>query len=239
MFERYNEKARRVVFFARYEASEFGSPEIESEFLLLGLLREDRHGVTRWLGEGDWPKILRKDVKKHVHTGPKTSTSIDLPLSDEAKRVLAYAAEEAVHLKQEHIGTEHLFLGLLREPDSNVAKMLIGHGININTVRETIARESSHGGGASGSEGRTVVSHVTQRHRPEVSIIPEGVGQSLQVDWEKRVPAVGEIISIDQDQGKIVVYQIVRVEWNITDISIWPPHLAKVLIHVKELHSNS
>lgn len=49
MFERYTEKARRVIFFARYEASEFGNPEINPEFLLLGLLREEKHVVTRWL----------------------------------------------------------------------------------------------------------------------------------------------------------------------------------------------
>ena len=116
MFERYTEKARRVIFFARYEACTFGSPYIESEFLLLGLLREDRHIVTRWLGKRDWPAILRKEVEKYVDLRPKTATSVDLPLSNEVKRVLANAAEEAEHLGHHHIGTEHLFLGLLREP---------------------------------------------------------------------------------------------------------------------------
>jgi hypothetical protein len=67
MFERYTEMARRVIFFARYEATEFGSPSIESEFLLLGLLREDQHIVIRWLGDGDWQTILRNEVEKYVY----------------------------------------------------------------------------------------------------------------------------------------------------------------------------
>src|SRR6516164_11556168 len=115
MFERYTEKARRVIFFARYEASEIGSSYIESEFLLLGLLREGKSVVTRWLGEGDWQTILREEVRKSGYTGEKISTSVDLPLSNESKRVLAYAAEEAERLSHKHIGTEHMLLGLLRE----------------------------------------------------------------------------------------------------------------------------
>jgi ATP-dependent Clp protease ATP-binding subunit ClpC len=142
LFERYTEKARRVIFFARYEASEFGSSEIESEFLLLGLLRESEQVVTRWLGPGNWKIIFREDIAKQVPPKSKFPTSVDLPLSNEAQDVLRYAAEEAERMGHQHIGTEHLFLGLLREPESRVGRLLISHSINIAMVRETLSKES-------------------------------------------------------------------------------------------------
>jgi ATP-dependent Clp protease ATP-binding subunit ClpA len=233
LFERYTEKARKVIFFARYEASEFGSPFIGPEFLLLGMLREDKYVVTRWLGEGDWLAVFREETEKYVDKGAKVPTSVDLPLADEAKRILAYAAEEAERLKHQHIGTEHLFLGILRESRSHAAKMLTSRGVDIKTVREAIAREDTHSDAPAGTSGT-----VFERHSVEVQIVPE-TGQPMQVQWEKRIPAVGEILSIDQDQGKSIVYQIVRVEWSITAISIWPPHLARVLLHVRELREKA
>lgn len=108
MFELCTEKARRVIFFARYEASEFGSSYIGSEFLLLGMLREDKYVVTRWLGVGDWLTVFREEVEKYVGKMPELPNGVDLPLREEAKYILAYAAEEAERLKHQHIGTEHL-----------------------------------------------------------------------------------------------------------------------------------
>src|SRR5262245_35738455 len=94
MFERYNERARRVIFFSRYEASQFGSTTIESEHLLLGLLREHPELFQRFLG----PSLtgLRDDVERRLEMKEKVSTSIDLPLSMECKRILSFAADEAI-----------------------------------------------------------------------------------------------------------------------------------------------
>jgi hypothetical protein len=234
VFERYTEKARRVIFFARYEASEFGSPEIESEFLLLGILREEKYAVIRWVGEGDWQAILREEVAKRVYTGPKTSTSVDLPLSSEAKRVLAYAAEEADRLRHQYIGVEHLFLGLLREPSSRIGKVLIARGLDANAVRETVARESKQGRGISGSESRYV---VPQRHPVQVQIIPEKGDQPVQLEWTQRIPVVGEFLSLDDDIGRSIHYQVVRVEWKVSTHPIETPFLSRVLIHVQEFTS--
>jgi ATP-dependent Clp protease ATP-binding subunit ClpC len=111
MFERYTEKARRVIFFARYEASQYGSSYIETEHLLLGIVREDKALVRRCLPRGA-EDLLREKVDSLPSLGEKLSTSVDLPLSNPGKRVLAYAAEESDRLKHEHIGTEHLLLGL-------------------------------------------------------------------------------------------------------------------------------
>ena len=111
MFERYTEKARRVIFFARYEASQFGSPYIETEHLLLGLLREDKALTNRFLRSHASVESIRKQIEGQTTIREKVSTSVDLPLSNECKRVLAYAAEEAERLSHNHIGTEHLLLG--------------------------------------------------------------------------------------------------------------------------------
>ena len=95
MFERYTEKARRVIFFARYEASQFGSPYIETEHLLLGLIREDKTLANRFLRSHAALDSIRKQIEAHTTMREKVPTSVDLPLSHECKRVLAYAAEEA------------------------------------------------------------------------------------------------------------------------------------------------
>src|SRR5450759_4868801 len=90
MFERYTEKARRIIFFGRYEASQFGSPYIETEHLLLGLLREDKALANRFLRSHAAVESIRKQIERHTAPGEKVSTSVDLPLSHECKRVLAY-----------------------------------------------------------------------------------------------------------------------------------------------------
>jgi ATP-dependent Clp protease ATP-binding subunit ClpC len=139
MFERYTEKARRVIFFARYEASQFGSPYIESEHLLLGIIREDKGLTHRFLPSG--AESIRKQVESQTTAGEKTSTSVDLPVSNESKRVLAYAAEEAERLAHKHIGTEHLLLGLLREKKCFAAQILTERGVQLSEVRGDLARQ--------------------------------------------------------------------------------------------------
>ena len=111
MFERYTEHARRVIFFARYEASTLGSPYIEPEHLLLGLLREDPLLRSR-LQPGGIEQI-RKRIEESSPIRDKVSTSVDLPLSDDAKRVLAFAAQESEALHHKVIDCGHLVLGLL------------------------------------------------------------------------------------------------------------------------------
>src|SRR6186997_446841 len=143
MFERYTEKARRVIFFARYEASQFGSPYIETEHLLLGLLREDKALANRFLRSHAAIESIRKQIEAHTTIREKVSTSVDLPLSHECKRVLAYGAEEAERLNHKHIGTEHLLLGLLREEKCFAAEILHERGLRLSTIREELARSQS------------------------------------------------------------------------------------------------
>jgi ATP-dependent Clp protease ATP-binding subunit ClpC len=140
MFERYTEKARRVIFFARFEASQFGASQIEAEHILLGMLREDRQIAARFFPE-DSPdfKLIRKHIEDRVGIGEREVTSnVDLPLSIEAKRVLAFAAQESDKLGHSHIGTDHLLLGLLVEEGTIAFKLLTEMGVVLYDVRKVI-----------------------------------------------------------------------------------------------------
>jgi ATP-dependent Clp protease ATP-binding subunit ClpC len=143
MFERYTEKARRVIFFARYEASQFGAPAIEPEHLLLGLMREDKTLTGRFFPRAQVSiEAIRKEIESRTLLREKISTSVELPLAPETKRVLAYAHEESDRLQHRHIGTEHLLLGLLREDRSMAAEILYERGLRLNAVRDEIARQT-------------------------------------------------------------------------------------------------
>ncbi len=151
MFERYTEKARRSIFFARYEASQFGSPYIETEYLLLGLLREDKALANRFLRSHVAVESIRKKIDGHSTPREKVSTSVDLPLSHECKRVLAYGAEESQRLNHNHIGTDHLLLGLLREDVCFAGQLLREQGLTLDSVREQMQQpeaSAAQGGSA-------------------------------------------------------------------------------------------
>ncbi len=141
MFQRFTEKARRVIFFARHEAAQVGAPYIETEHLLLGILRECKDPMRLFRDRLFSYEELRSKVDQLWHPREKLSTSVDLPLSNESKRVLAYAAEEAERLTDRHIGAEHLFLGLLREEKSLAAQLLKECGITLKEAREKIAND--------------------------------------------------------------------------------------------------
>jgi ATP-dependent Clp protease ATP-binding subunit ClpA len=140
MFERYTEKARRVIFFARYEASQFGSPYIETEYLLLGLLREDPALVKRFLGPTNVATDVRTEIERQIIRHESISTSVEMPLTNECKMALNLAAEESERLAERHIGTEHLLLGMLRVEGSLAAKLLRKSGLNPEAIREQLAK---------------------------------------------------------------------------------------------------
>src|SRR3990170_5019670 len=142
MFERYTEKARRVIFFARYEASQYGSPYIETEHLLLGLMREDKALASRFLRSHGAIESIRKEIEARITIRERISTSVEVPLSQECKRILNFAAEEAERLGHKHVGTEHLLLGILREEKCFGAEILSERGVRLSALREEMARGS-------------------------------------------------------------------------------------------------
>jgi ATP-dependent Clp protease ATP-binding subunit ClpC len=142
VLERFTEKARRVIFFARYEASQYGSPCIETEHLLLGLVREDKGLANRYLRAQGSIESIRKEIESRITIRERISTSVEVPLSAESKRILSYAAEEADRLGHKHVGTEHLLLGILREEKSFAAEILQERGLRLSALREELARSS-------------------------------------------------------------------------------------------------
>jgi ATP-dependent Clp protease ATP-binding subunit ClpC len=137
MFEKYNEKARRALFFARYEASKLGSRVIESEHILLGVLREGEEIIKEIFSRFNVKaEQIRREVEGDRLFVDRISSSAELPLSEESKKILAYAAHEAESMLHQYVGTEHLLIGILRVESSTAARILTAKGLNVYGVRE-------------------------------------------------------------------------------------------------------
>ncbi|WP_263352265.1 Clp protease N-terminal domain-containing protein [Acidicapsa acidisoli] len=216
MFERYNEKARRVIFFARYEASEFGSPYIETEHLLLGLLRENKGVFTLILGLNLSEEEIRAAISELTTKRQKIATSIDLPLSDEALRILAYSAEEAERLRNKHIGPEHLLLGILREEKCLAARILRDRGIQLKKARSLIETGEKELAATRASDADAVVQGLATGHSIGIQILEAGSSDiQLRLPGRSRVPRIGESIRIRDGENAHHSYRIQDVVWEL------------------------
>ncbi len=142
MFERYTETARRVIFYARSKASLLGGARIETEHLLLGLLREDEALVKRFCRSDAKTETIRTEVEARDTGGERVFLAKDMPLTHQTKRVLAYAAEESGLLNHNRIRPLHLLAGLLREENGLAAEILRERGVQLASVRDELARSS-------------------------------------------------------------------------------------------------
>lgn len=138
MLDRFTEKARRVIFFARYEASKLGSGWIETDHILLALMREDGM-LPASLPQGAREEI-RQQIDLRYSVRQSIPTSVDLPLSGDSKRVLEYGCEESDALRHKFIDTGHLVLGLLRIENCAAAALLREHGIHYARFRVTVSQ---------------------------------------------------------------------------------------------------
>ncbi|MGH9379383.1 MAG: ATP-dependent Clp protease ATP-binding subunit [Thermoanaerobaculia bacterium] len=139
MFEKYNEKARRALFFARYEASKLGSRVIESEHILLGILREGEETVHAILRRFDIrPEDLRREIEGDRVFIERISSTAELPLSEESKKILAYATHEAESMMHPSVGSEHLLIGILRVDECLAAETLVEAGLELPAIREEV-----------------------------------------------------------------------------------------------------
>ena len=139
MFEKYNEKARRALFFARYEASKLGSRVIESEHVLLGILREGEDTVTELFRRFHVkPDEIRREIEGERVFVERISSTAELPLSEESKKILAYAAHEAESMLHGSVGSEHLLIGILRVEGCLAMRILAQHGLDVYSVREEL-----------------------------------------------------------------------------------------------------
>jgi ATP-dependent Clp protease ATP-binding subunit ClpC len=139
VFERFSEQARRVLFFARVEVSRWGSPQIDPEHLLLGLIREGKGTAYDLLFEDlhfDWRRVVR-DIESQMEKKSGFAQSLEIPFSRSTKEVLAATVEEAERLQDNEIGTQHLLLGILLI-DSIAASVLTAHGVTLELARQKL-----------------------------------------------------------------------------------------------------
>ena len=143
MFERYTEEARRALFFARYEASQRGSRSIESEHLLLGLIRESRGPVTAILVhfQSSAVAVLREIEVRAPLSDTIVPPSAEIPFSQQVRLALDETREEADRLRHPHIGPEHLLLGLLSDGQSVAGSILNQQKMTLEATREYIATQ--------------------------------------------------------------------------------------------------
>lgn len=148
MFERFTERARRVIVLAQDEARLLHHDQIGAEHLLLGLVRVGEGVAVRVFGlVGAEPQALRQAVEEHVEPGQSARTAGEIPFAPEAKTVLELALREAIELGHRHIGTEHILLGVLRQGESVAADVLERHGMEYEQVRERVLELTSKGPG--------------------------------------------------------------------------------------------
>jgi len=194
VFERYPEPARRVIFFARYEASQFGSATIESEHFLLGLIREDEKGLRRFLPVSATVDEIRRRIEDQVTVHEKTSTSIDIPLSAECKCILNNAAEESGLLGHQHIDSCHLLLGVLSEENCLAAKILKGLGLELTTVYEELRRTQASE--PESSIGRAMLSFgFSSGKMPAAGVVPDAetakrIAEAVWIPRTSAIPAI-------------------------------------------------
>jgi ATP-dependent Clp protease ATP-binding subunit ClpC len=163
MYERFTDRARKVMQLANQEAQRFNHEYIGTEHILLGLVKEGSGVAANVLKNLDIDlRRIRLEVEKIVQTGPGSEmvTMGKLPQTPRAKKVIEYSIEEARNLNHNYVGTEHLLLGLLREQEGVAAQVLVNLGLKLEDVREEVLNllghnmpneESSGGGGGGGS----------------------------------------------------------------------------------------
>jgi ATP-dependent Clp protease ATP-binding subunit ClpC len=145
MYERFTDRARKVMQLANQEAQRFNHEYIGTEHILLGLVKEGSGVAANVLKNLDIDlRKIRLEVEKIVQSGPDMVTMGKLPQTPRAKKVIEYSIEEARNLNHNYVGTEHLLLGLLREQEGVAAQVLMNLGLKLEDVREEVLNLLGH-----------------------------------------------------------------------------------------------
>src|SRR5437773_4087700 len=153
MYERFTDRARKVMQLANQEAQRFNHEYIGTEHILLGLVKEGSGVAANVLKNLDVDlRKIRLEVEKLVQSGPEMVTMGKLPQTPRAKKVIEYSMEEARNLNHNYVGTEHILLGLLREQEGVAAQVLMNLGLKLEEVREEVLNLLGHGIEGEGTE---------------------------------------------------------------------------------------
>jgi ATP-dependent Clp protease ATP-binding subunit ClpC len=174
MYERFTDRARKVMQLANQEAQRFNHEYIGTEHVLLGLIKEGSGVAANVLKNLDIDlRKIRLEVEKLVQSGPDMVTMGKLPQTPRAKKVIEYAMEEARNLGHNYVGTEHILLGLLREQEGVAAQVLMNLGLKLEDVREEVLNLLGHGiEGGEGSERNPAGSQSAETAKSSKSKTP-------------------------------------------------------------------
>jgi len=230
MFEKYNEKARRALFFARYEASKLGSRVIESEHILLGILREGEETVNEIFRRFQVkPEDIRREIEGERVFVERISSTAELPLSEESKKILAYASHEAESMLHATVGSEHLLIGILRVEGCTAMRILAQQGFDVYTVREealAIAKDALGNLAAAAAVDAASVEAKAGRGlaRPlrEAGLFPARTIHLLQLGEEAAQLAAMSLKAADlhDEQARLIVQRIVALAIPIITIAM-------------------
>ncbi len=231
MFEKFSDSARRVLFYARYEASQTGSPHIGTEHLLLGLLKETEDVVREIFARSkvSIPE-LQAEVEAQLQRTDRVSTSDEIPLHESCKKALHFALDEAKKLLHGHVGAEHLLLGLLRHKDSTAGAVLHEHGMQLYEVREhVVAILQKKSAGKSKKKERPLLEEFSRNLN---AIAAEGAFDPL-IGRERELQRIMQVLSRrrknnpvllgDPGVGKTAIVEGLAMRINEGDV---PPTLA-------------
>ena len=192
MFEKYSQSARRALFFSRFEASKLGSRVIESEHILLGILREGEDTVNELFRRFEVkPDELRREIERERVFVERISSTAELPLSEESKKILAYTSHEAESMFHSAVGSEHLLIGILRVEGCLAMRILAQRGLHVYAVRAevlTVAKERE------ASQQKKELPFLTEYGRDLTALAAEGTFDPL-IGREREVERIIQILS--------------------------------------------
>ncbi len=207
MFERFTDRARRVVVLAHEEARLLNHGYIGTEHLLLGLLREDQGIAARALTALDVElEVVRDRVREIIGEGNEAEFEGHIPFTPRAKRVLELSLREALQLGHTYIGTEHILLGLVREGEGVGAQILVALGADLNRVRQQVIGllHGSHGqatrGGRPGPADVTIAGRAVPGRRERTLVSGFRIRLS---EIESRLAAVEQRVGFGPDVSEI------------------------------------
>ena len=224
MWQRFTERARRVVFFAQEEAGRLGENYVSTEHLLLGLVRESDSVAARILETlGVSASRVRTEIERQVTKGDGR-TGPDMQLTPRAKRVIDLAYDEARQLNNNYIGTEHLLLGLIRENDGLAGRVLAKFGVDLDRTRREVRRLQDQEPATAGARSGASTAAPSRSNSRTPALDEYGRDYTVMAKEDKLDPVVGRSSEIER------VVQILSRRTKNNPVLVGEPGVGKTAI---------
>ncbi|MFM7189176.1 MAG: Clp protease N-terminal domain-containing protein, partial [Armatimonadota bacterium] len=224
MWQRFTERARRVVFFAQEEAGRLGENYVSTEHLLLGLVRESDSVAARILETlGVSASRVRTEIERQVTKGDGR-TGPDMQLTPRAKRVIDLAYDEARQLNNNYIGTEHLLLGLIRENDGLAGRVLAKFGVDLDRTRREVRRLQDQEPATAGARSGASTAAPSRSNSRTPALDEYGRDYTVMAKEDKLDPVVGRSAEIER------VVQILSRRTKNNPVLVGEPGVGKTAI---------